>query len=61
MSRANLDKGFLAALQKGFPQDFLTLIDAQKNLKELELTYFRALTEIQKGLTELEEITGKTF
>ncbi len=41
--------------------DFLTLIDAQKNLKELELTYFRALTEIQKSLTELEEITGKTF
>ncbi len=41
--------------------DFLTLIDAQKNLKELETTYFQALTDIQKSLAELEEMTGKTF
>ncbi|TAK00227.1 MAG: TolC family protein [Candidatus Manganitrophaceae bacterium] len=41
--------------------DFLTLIDAQKNLKELELTYFRTLTEIEKSLAELDELTGKTF
>lgn len=41
--------------------DFLTLIDAQKNLKELELTYFRTLTELGKSLAELEEMTGKTF
>jgi len=41
--------------------DFLTLIDAQKNLKELELTYFRSLTELEKSLAELEEITGKTL
>ncbi|TAK03432.1 MAG: TolC family protein, partial [Candidatus Manganitrophaceae bacterium] len=39
--------------------NFLTLIDAQKNLKELELTYYRTLTELQKSLAELEEITGK--
>src|SRR5581483_5979014 len=36
--------------------DFLTLIDAQKNLKELELTYFRTLTEIEKSLAELDEL-----
>lgn len=41
--------------------DFLTLIDAQKTLKEFDLTYARTLTEIQKSLAELEEITGKTF
>lgn len=41
--------------------DFLTLIDAQKNRRELELTYFRTLIEIQKSLAELEEVTGKTF
>lgn len=41
--------------------DFLTLIDAQKNLKELEMTYFRTLTEIQKRLAEIEEMTGETF
>ena len=41
--------------------DLMTVIDAQKNLKELEMTYFRALTEIQKSLAELEEMTGKTF
>jgi outer membrane protein TolC len=41
--------------------DFLTLIDAQKNLRELELTYFRTLADIQKSLAELEEVTGKTF
>lgn len=41
--------------------DFLTLIEAQKNIKELELTYARTLTEIQKSLAELEEMTGRTF
>jgi outer membrane protein TolC len=41
--------------------DFLTLIDAQQKIKDLELTYFRALAEIQKHLAELEEITGETF
>ena len=41
--------------------DFLTLIDAQKSLKDLELTYFSGLTEIQKTLAELEEMTEKGF
>jgi outer membrane protein TolC len=41
--------------------DLLTLIDAQKNLKNLEMTYYRTLTEIQKRLAELEEMTGEKF
>ncbi|MCG3113433.1 MAG: TolC family protein [Candidatus Manganitrophus sp. SB1] len=41
--------------------DFLTLIDAQENIKRLELTYFRTLAEIWKRLAELEEMTGKMF
>lgn len=33
----------------------------KKNLKELALTHFRTLTEIEKNLAELDELTGKTF
>lgn len=41
--------------------DFLTLIDAQKNLRDLELTYFGALVDTNKSLAELEEMIGKEF
>jgi len=41
--------------------DFLTLLDAQRNLKELELTYFRSLAEANKHLAELEQIVGREF
>ncbi|MBI3803533.1 MAG: TolC family protein [Nitrospirae bacterium] len=41
--------------------DFLTLIDAQKNLKELELTYFRSLVDVNKNAAELEELVGRGF
>lgn len=41
--------------------DFLTLIDAQKNLRELELTYFRTLVDTNKSLAALEEVIGREF
>ncbi|MCG3117839.1 MAG: TolC family protein [Candidatus Manganitrophus sp. SA1] len=41
--------------------DFLTLIDAQKNLRDLELTYFGALVDTNKSLAELEEMVGREF
>lgn len=39
--------------------DFLTLIDAQKNLRDLESTYFGALVDTHKSLAELEEMVGR--
>ncbi|MCG3116995.1 MAG: TolC family protein [Candidatus Manganitrophus sp. SA1] len=41
--------------------DFLTLIDAQRNFKEAETTYFRALADADKRLAELEEMVGREF
>ncbi|WDT83001.1 MAG: TolC family protein (plasmid) [Candidatus Manganitrophus sp.] len=41
--------------------DFLTLIEAQQNLRELELTYFNALVDTNKSLAELEETLGRAF
>lgn len=41
--------------------DFLTLIDAQKNLKELELAYLRSVVDANKHLAELEEVAGRGF
>ncbi|MFY9268501.1 MAG: TolC family protein [Candidatus Manganitrophaceae bacterium] len=39
--------------------DFLTLLEAQRNVRGLELTYFGALVEIWKSLAELEEMIGR--
>ncbi len=41
--------------------DFLTLIAAQKDLKEFELTYYRALIDMRKNLAELEGVMGKAL
>ena len=41
--------------------DFLTLIEAQRNLKETELAYFRSLVDVNKNLAELEELVGRAF
>lgn len=41
--------------------DFLTLIEAQQNLRELELTYFNALVDTNKSLAGLEEVIGREF
>jgi outer membrane protein TolC len=41
--------------------DFLTLIDAQKNLRDLELAYFGALVDTHKCLAELKEMIGREF
>lgn len=41
--------------------DFLTLIDAQRSLKEAETAYFRALVDANKSLAELEEMIGREF
>ncbi|MCG3113331.1 MAG: TolC family protein [Candidatus Manganitrophus sp. SB1] len=41
--------------------DFLTLVEAQQTLREIELTYFRFLTDVNKNLAELEEVVGSAF
>ena len=41
--------------------DFLTLIEAQKNLKTFEIAYYRALIDMHKNLAELEQVVGKDF
>lgn len=41
--------------------DFLTLIEAQQNLRELELNYFNALVDTNKSLAYLEEVIGREF
>lgn len=41
--------------------DFLTLVDAQEKIKELELAYYRTLAEVWKIFAELEEMTGNMF
>lgn len=41
--------------------DFLTLIEAQQNLRESELTYFRHLVDLNESVALLEEVVGRVF
>lgn len=41
--------------------DFLALIEAQKKRRDMQLAYFQALVDVNKDMTELEQISGELF